>query len=250
MWDIVYSRQQLVSSHQGTLPLLLTCPHGGDRKPKGVPVRESTAPGCAAPNIQSDLFTREITTRVAQAILETVGEAPYVVMAEYHRQYIDANRPETCAFEPGADAAEPFYSEYQDTIRSFVDEIRSENDDSGLLLDIHGTVRIAEDPADVYFGTDDGKTVSDHLALFTRRSLRGLLTAAEYSISPAQPDIKETSQVSGGFTVQTYGSSHSDGIDAIQLEISDNIRKPPANRKLFIEHLARAISSLSIRLFP
>jgi N-formylglutamate amidohydrolase len=55
-----------------------------------------------------------------------LGEAPCVVIAEFHRRFIDANRPERCAFEH-LDAT-PYYDEYHNTMRNFVDEIRAENE--------------------------------------------------------------------------------------------------------------------------
>jgi hypothetical protein len=44
-------------------------------------------------------YIRPITTGIAQRLLDSWGEAPYVVIAEFHRKYIDANRPPECAYE-------------------------------------------------------------------------------------------------------------------------------------------------------
>ena len=85
------------------------------------------------------------------------------------------------------------------------------------------------------------------LAVFGRRSLRGLLQAAGYVVSPARQDIRETAEVDGGFTTQTYGSSHADGLDAMQLEIATHCENV-TRREAFIEHLGRAIATLSARL--
>jgi N-formylglutamate amidohydrolase len=109
------------------------------------------------------------------------------------------------------------------------------------------------DPADVYIGTDNGDSgrrlfTTNPLAIFGRRSLRGLLQAAGYVVSPARQGIPETAQVDGGFTTQTYGSSHANGLDAMQLEIAQPIRQSVPRREAFIEHLGRAIATLSARL--
>ena len=37
MGTITYEETNLVSRHRGTLPVILTCPHGGDKQPPGVP---------------------------------------------------------------------------------------------------------------------------------------------------------------------------------------------------------------------
>jgi N-formylglutamate amidohydrolase len=252
MWTIKYEENRMVSRHAGSLPVLLTCPHGATAKPVGVPQRNGSTPNCPPFKISGDRFTRDITTAVAQLILETLGEAPYVVIAEYHRKYIDANRSRKCAFE--VPAAEPFYDEYHQTVRSFVDAILAENGPQGLLLDIHGTTTIPTDPAAVYIGTDNGESVQrllsdDPLAVWRKRSLRGLLQAAGYVVSPALPGVPETPEVDGGFTTRTYGSSHDDGLDAMQIEIAQPIRENEKPRSDFIEHFGRAVASIAARSF-
>jgi hypothetical protein len=106
----------------------------------------------------------------------------------------------------------------------------------------------------LYLGTDNKNSVArllqfDPQALWRRRSLRGHLgpEAAGYVISPKRPDIAETSEVDGGHTVRTYGSSAPDGVDAIQLEIASTIRNDNDLRAAFIENLAYAIGAFAAR---
>jgi N-formylglutamate amidohydrolase len=255
MWTITYEEANLVSSHRGTLPVILSCPHGGSRQPEDVPEERdenNPNPVCRPVKKLSDLNTGEITTRVAQRLLDIFGEAPYVVIAEFHRRYIDANREAACAFD--ICAARKYYDEYHSALRNFVDDIRAETGGVGLLFDIHGTLVIEEDPADLYLGTDNKKSVArllqfDQQALWRRRSLRGLLgpEAAGYVISPKRPDVAETREVDGGHTVRTYGSSAPDGVDAIQLEIASTIRNDNDLRAAFIENLAHAIGAFATR---
>jgi N-formylglutamate amidohydrolase len=252
MWTIPYRTNNLVSRHQGTLPVILSCPHGGKEASVEVPEREGS-PGCPPLITDSDLHTRAITEGVAQRLLDLFGEAPYVVVAEFHRKYIDANRadrPQNCAYE--VPAAQQNYDEYHNTLRGFVNEIRAEDGGLGFLFDIHGTRVIPDDRADVYLGTDNGATVTrllkvDAHALFRRRSLRGFLKAAGHTVSPKEPGIEETAEVDGGHTVRTYGSSHEDGIDAIQLEIASTLRDDRDKRAALIETLAYAIGNLVSR---
>jgi len=188
-----------------------------------------------------------VTLGIAQRLVDLFGEAPYVVIADYHRRYIDANRSPRCAYE--ADAAQPFYDEYQATLRSFVDEIRADNAGLGLLFDIHGTAGIRGDPADVYLGTDNGAGVArllaaDPHALFRRRSLRGFLEAAGHVVSPHAPGEAEPATLDGGFTVQTYGSANADGIDAMQIEIVNPLRTDPTLRAALVDELAFAFGRL------
>lgn len=258
MWAISYEKTNLVSRHRGTLPVILSCPHEGEDTPEGVPVREGSPPGCLPVKISRDLHTREITTGVAQRLLDIFGEAPYVVIAEFHRKFIDANRERKCAYEiPAANevpAAQQYYDEYHNTLRNFVNEIRAETGGLGFLFDIHGTLVIEDDPADLYLGTDNKETVTrllqvDPQALWRRRSLRGFLDpeAAGYVVSPTEPNKDETPAVDGGHTVRIYGSSHGDGVDAIQLEIASTLRNDRDKRAALIENLAYAVGNLVAR---
>ena len=247
MRNITYTEKLLVSRYQGAMPVILTCPHGGDAQPPGV-LNSRTGvdlpPDCRF-ETNTDRFTRTITRGVAQLLFDVFGEAPYVVIANFDRAFIDANRRDECAFED--QDARPFYEEYHNTVRNFVDQIRTDNGGLGLLIDIHGTTQIANDPADAYLGTLNGQAISsllsrDSLAMSRRRSLPGLLREAGYIVSAKIPET-----LRGDFTLETYGSSKADGIDAIQIEIESTLRTDGGKRGAFIEDLAFAMSSLIAR---
>ena len=140
--------------------------------------------------------------------------------------------------------------------RSFVDEIRAENAGIGLLLDLHGATRQPDAPAEIYVGTENGLTItalrqstSDD-ALYRRRGLVGLLQAAGYTMLPGEFGTPEHHAFTGGYTVETYGSHHADGIDAIQLEIVAELRRTETCRARLATELANAIASLLPRWLP
>jgi len=249
MGTVTYEEINLVSRHRGTMPAILTSPHGGDKQPPGVPNPRTGAglPADCRFEPDTDRFTRTITRGVAQLLSDVFGETPYVVIANFDRAFIDANRRtrDKCAFEDPD--AQRFYEEYHNTIRNFVDEIRADNGGLGLLFDIHGTTEIEQDKADVYLGTLNGKAISslksrDSLAMARNRSLPGLLRGAGHVVSAKVPETLQ-----GDFTLETYGSSNADGVDAIQIEIESALRIDDGKRDLFIEDLAYAISSLIAR---
>ena len=161
MGSVTYEETNLVSRHRGAMPAILTCPHGGDKQPPGIPDPRTGAglPADCRFEKDTDRFTRTITRGVAQLLFDVFGEAPYVVIANFDRAFIDANRRATdkCAFEDLD--GQQFYEEYHNTIRNFVDEIRAANGGLGLLFDIHGTVQIDHDPAEVYLGTLNGRAI-------------------------------------------------------------------------------------------
>jgi N-formylglutamate amidohydrolase len=255
MSAITYTRTLLVDRLRGTLPVLLACGHDGAERPDGVPARtgEGLPAGCAF-HPERDLRVADLTRAVVEQLWGRAGEAPYVVIAAFHRKYVDANRSEVCAVE--ADAARAYYREYHAVLRGFMDEIRAENDGIGLLLDLHGATRQPEAPADIYVGTENGKTVAalregaGEDALYRRRGLVGLLQAAGYALLPGEAGRPEHPAFTGGYTVETYGSHRADGIDAIQLEIAAELRRSAASRARLATELAGVIASLLPRWLP
>jgi N-formylglutamate amidohydrolase len=250
-----YESVLLVDRLHGTLPVLLACGHDGAEQPEGVPARSGEGlPANCAFSPSRDRKVADLTRAVAEQIRGQAGEAPYVVIAAFHRKYIDANRPEGCAFE--TDAAQAYYDEYHAALRGFVDEIRAENDGIGLLLDLHGAQRREDAPADIYLGTENGRTItalrqgmSDD-ALYRRRGLVGLLQAAGYAMRPRGSGEPEHPAFTGGYTVETYGSHGADGIDAIQLEIVAELRTNVPCRARLATDLVNATLSLLPRWLP
>ena len=95
MRQIEYSTTRLVSRHQGTLPVLLTCPHDGDEMPAGSAQADGGGIATRLPDLRDSTTTcapARSRQGIAQRLLDLTGEAPSVVIAEYDREYIDANR--------------------------------------------------------------------------------------------------------------------------------------------------------------
>lgn len=244
-----YETVLLVERLRGTLPVLLACGHDGIERPDGVPRRTGRGlPAACRFHAARDRKVADLTRALAEGIRARTGEWAYVVIAAFHRKYVDANRPPGCAFE--TDAARPYFEAYHGALRSFVDEIRAENGGVGLLLDLHGSKRRADAPADIYVGTEDGLTITALRqrmrgdALYRRRGLAGLLRAAGYALLPDRAGIPEHPSFKGGYTVETYGSHHADGIDAIQLEIAAELRMRAARRATLAVDLADAVASV------
>lgn len=258
MQIVTYSDNRLVKRHRGTMPVILTCPHDGSESPPNVRERTSAATpeGCNF-TIARDSDTADITEAVAQKILDMTGLSPYVVIARFHRRFIDANRRVGCAFIDSD--AQLFYDEYHNRIAGYVDQILSQNHNRGFLFDIHGTGVIDDDPADIYLGTANGSTLLpsfDRSSLFMQHGLHGLLKWArhqprrepmfQYRVSPVNEAVAETSEVNGGFTIRNYGSS----INSIQVELASTVRDNGEKQAFVVEDLASAISNFVRRHAP
>ena len=257
--NVVRKADNLVNSHRGTMPIILTCPHDGTEAPPNVPERTG-APGCTGSNEfgnNQDHQTAGITEGVAQKIFDLTGLLPYVVIARFSRKFIDANRSRNCAFTDPRAAF--FYDQYHTYIRNFVREILSQNGNRGFLFDIHGT---GENSADIYLGTREGTSLVNGITredLYVQHGLYGLLTqswspqtipnrprgAVRYRVSPA--DATTPGILGGAFTLSNYSSMN---ISCIQLEISNTIRNDRDRRNLLKEDLAFALINFVRRHAP
>lgn len=214
----------LVLSRAGTLPILLTVPHGGNRPVPNVPPRTRGI-------TSTDGYTIEIAQDVAKHLEASLGARPYLVAARFTRKHIDANRAPAQAYEsPHAKAA---YDAYHGEIRRFIGEIKERFPKGALLLDLHGQ---SDDPAVLHRGTQNGATVAVLLrrhgpdALTGPKSIFGAIAGKGFQVFPPNGPIgfpPEDKRFNGGYTVQQYGSRSAEGIDAIQLEPGRDLRRDP-----------------------
>lgn len=228
-----YDPAALVVSLRGDLPLILTVPHDGE-KHVGFVAARSTGTSLR------DAGTRELAERTARLIEQRTGRRPYLVVAEFSRKFVDANRPEHEAID--SQDALPAYRAYHDQVATFIAEIKSRFPAGALLIDVHGQ---GAQPDTIFRGTRAGLTTRrlidrfGHPALQGDTSIIGALAAKGYAVNPpvGAESLREDTRFSGGHTVFTYGSNRSGGIDAIQLEFGTQLRADPA----LAEHLAEAL---------
>lgn len=216
--------QSLIVAREGTLPILLTAPHGGRDSVPSVPPRRRG-------NTSTDAHTIELTEAVAKHLERHLGAQPYLVAARFSRTYIDANREEGEAFD--SPAAKVAYDAYHNRIRLFVSRIKEQFPRGALLLDIHGQ---SDDPVVVHRGTQNGATVAALVrkhgsdALIGANSIFGVVLNKGYKVFPPNTPLgkpREDRRWNGGYTVQAYGSGTANGIDAIQIEVGRDLRKDP-----------------------
>lgn len=202
----------------GTMPVVLSAPHGGDRPMPHIPVRQRSD----LPKFQTvrDERTTELTEKLAETLAEELGRQPYLVILRAERKYVDVNRPAEHAYE--AEPAQAVYEAYHHALRKACDEIRAKWK-HGLLLDVHG--QTLEDRV-IFRGTHNLETIT---ALRQRagpevyRQLDRALEQQGFRVLP--PAEERETRFTGGYIVQTYGSHHPDGIDAIQWEFGSELRQ-------------------------
>lgn len=237
----------LVYFVKGTIPLLITAPHGGSGAPDSVSIRtgvDSNGVAIEDFNIVKDSWTKSIAKDIQAKYVQKYGGVPYLVAADFHRKYIDANRPEHQAFE--SETARIYYDTYHNKINEFIADIQQKFG-QGLLLDIHGQ---AQHPDKILRGTRNGYAVENLVgkygwdAIVGNQGIFGLLAQQGFSLQPTNSQIPNNSNLtpesslSGGTTIKFNGSHNAFGIDAIQFELGSNIRFSSAERALFADHMA------------
>lgn len=242
--------ENLVTVATGELPIVLSAPHGGRRAIPNVPERQGGDDVRRFVD-RADDGTDRLADALAEAIEERVGKRPYVVVARFHRKYVDANRPARDAYE--TPAAKPVYDAYHRALdRARADVI--ERWGRGVLIDLHGQ---AAEPRAIFRGTQNGETTK-HLvnrfgreSLIGRSSVLGQLARQGVAVIPAvgTPD-REHPAYDGGHIVQTYGSSNSGTLDAIQLELGRELRVPQRARVETADKLAIAITAFAKEYLP
>jgi N-formylglutamate amidohydrolase len=220
----------LVLAREGTLPIILTVPHGGREPIPGVAPRDTRGKPSGGRGFVTvtDTGTDRLALGIAAEIKALTGKEPYVVMAKFGRKYVDPNRPPEIAVE--SPAARPYYDYYHQSVRRFIDEIRSKYP-AALLIDVHGQKK---DPRVVMRGTQNGRTVARLIAragvpaVTGPNGIFGALAANGLDVFPPNdvpPEgTSENRGYSGGYTVGTYGSHSPDGIDAVQMEFGTRYR--------------------------
>lgn len=213
----------LVTAQAGNLPIILSSPHGGKQPVPGVP--ERTVGGAGKFVKLRDGDTDILAFKLADEIERVMGARPHLVVARFHRKFIDANRPVAGAFE--SEAARTHYDAYHAALKSACHDVR-QRWGAGILIDIHGQ---GVDDEAIFRGTVNGKTVTGLITKFGKRaisgpeSIAGQLAARGYKILPPcdDPGARET-QFVGGHILVTHATPDS-GIDGIQLEFGRKFRK-------------------------
>ena len=223
--------EDLVFVQKGTLPIIVSAPHGGRKAIPGVTARAGT--GVTNFSVAFDTNTLELAELFAAALQKKLDGKPWLVVARFSRQYLDPNRPRDGSYE--SDKAKPYYDRYHDSLEAACKAVKKEFG-RGLLLDLHGQGEFNDT---ICRGTQNGKTVTvlkDRFgwpAVTGKRSVLGHLERSGYKVLPscdADEKTKEEPKFNGGYIVGNYGSHTGYAIDAIQLEFGIFLREKTKNR--------------------
>lgn len=243
------AKSDLVTAQAGTLPIVLTAPHGGTRRVPGATTRQGTAVERFV--TVRDTNTSELAEKIADALERELGARPAIIVARFHRSYIDANRAPADAYE--GDVTKPHYDAFHEETQRAVDDA-VKHWGRALLIDVHGQ---SQEPDAIFRGTMNGRSVKSLRERFGDEVLLGpdslfaQFKSRGYRIipDPIAPEIGEETRFSGGYITQTYGSNAQPLVDAIQIEVGANFRKEATLDKT-ADDIAKSIAVFAKKYLP
>lgn len=251
-----------VAASDGTIPLIIVAPHGGDLAPADLPDR--TCAGCETLN---DANTRALATEIADAFERRVGKRPFVVANLLSRRKFDANR-DLAEATAGHAPLEPLWTLFHRRIDSAkVRAVRVHP--RALVVDLHGhahavprlelgyllsaaNLRLADSiltplmVASSIARLDSAAVSGDSGVDLLRgpRSLGARLVQAGFAAVPSAADpspLPGESYFNGGYNTQRHGSLVAGPVDAIQIECNYvGVRDTAAARTAFAEAFVTA----------
>lgn len=246
-----------VTATDGTIPLIIVAPHGGDLSPAELPDRT-----CAECVVANDLYTRELALAIETAFASRIGKRPFIVANRLHRRKFDANRAEVEATNNYAPLL-PLWSLFHARIDS-AKARATRLHPRALVIDLHGhahaiqrlelgylltgtRLRLADSlvaplvrSASSIARLDSAAVSGDRGAALLRgpRALGSRFAAAGFPSVPSASDPAPGSSdpyFDGGYNTQRHGSLGGGNVDAIQVESHYTGVREPSARAAFAE---------------
>ncbi|MFC1724176.1 hypothetical protein ACFL4T_01015 [candidate division KSB1 bacterium] len=257
-----YGDKKYIEYLPGTLPVILSAPHGGTLKPSDIPDRTYGS-------FYQDMHCDDLVKKIRDSLYRATGKYPHVVICNLHRRKLDANRDINEAAQ-GNTAAEQAWKEWNEFLEHAKKEVETEYG-TGFYFDIHGFRGMKKWLQLGYLIRGrDFDNVSDedmNKGFFgVRSSIRYLAENSEISFAelvrgdsslgalfeeegyPAVPSNKNKgpgnygTYFNGGYNTYRHGSLRNGKINAIQIETYyEGIRDTEENRKKFAEKFTQVL---------
>ena len=257
-----YDSTGFVEYRAGNLPIVISAPHGGSLEPDSILDRDCT--NCV---YLQDRWTQQISEGVYDTIVAQTGCYPHVIINLLHRIKFDANRDVGDAADGNA-TVEQAWRGYHQLVDSA--KVKVERDyGRGLFLDMHahghpnqrievGYLLTAEELRQSD-STLNSPSLNDESSLRTlvidniqglqhaelirgEYSMGSLLTDAGFPAVPSTDDpfpLADERYFIGGYNTRRHGSRDNGGhIDAIQLELNQDIRATDSIRQVLVDAIA------------
>ena len=264
---ILYGTKSYVEYQVGTLPIVISVPHGGFRIPTLIPDRT-----CNDPVTVTDAYTIETADKISAVFFAATGCYPHIIICNLDRSKLDCNR--TLAEGACGDLqAEKAWNEYHDFITTALNTANLQYNNKALFVDLHGHghdiqrielgyllsgAELRYTDATLNTSTYINQSSIKNLALNNSNNythsqlLRGpksigtLLSNAGFPAVPSQQDpypFSTESYFSGGYTAETHTCFNpAVTTNGFQMELNyDGVRNTTSNRTLFAEKFKNVV---------
>jgi N-formylglutamate amidohydrolase len=228
---------------KGKVPVILSCVHGGSKKPKNIPDK-----------IYGFKKSDKNTYQIVEQIIDTLKKQEvkiYYILSMIHRSKVDLNRPESSldAFYRSSRRARRFHRQFHKKLSVMARKLRKKYGKC-IIIDIHGFTKPHEGYPDIIFGHLYGKTLNlleDNKNLESNHKRGFYLLKEEISKDFTLDDGLLMNQLNieycGGYITQRFYETAK--IEVIQIEIAKKLRLEPEFREKIINAIVRAIKGFT-----
>lgn len=218
----------------GSVPIILSCPHGGFLKPKDLPDKLK--------GVQiADKNKFLISKRIIQLLKQDHYIEIYYILSKIHRSKIDFNRPPRsfAAFNHNSVKARNIHHSYHDQIKGFYQDcVKKFN--KCLFVDLHGFTKPRKEYPDIIFGNLFGNTLK-------------IINKSKYwGYTEMIKELSKNFTLDDGLGMRNFNLAYSGGyithqfykrdlINAFQIEVAKYIREDLNLTKIFVDDFVSAI---------
>lgn len=130
--NIIFGTNNYVEYHKGTLPIVISVPHGGTLTPNSIPDRT-----CNSPVLVTDANTIALAQNISTSLYSLTGCIPHIIYCNLKRSKLDCNRnlSDGACGNPEAIIAWNEFHDFLDTAQNLV---QTEYNGNILYIDLHG----------------------------------------------------------------------------------------------------------------
>ncbi len=265
--EVVFGSNNYIEYQAGTLPVVISVPHGGDLEPASIPDRT-----CNNPVYATDANTIETALAIKSAFYTLTGCYPHLIICHLKRNKLDCNR-NLANGACGNTEAGTAWSEFQNFITEARHSANQQYDQHTFFVDLHGhgnpiqrielgyllydnELELSDSVLNTsqYLGFSSIKNLAlDNLNNYTHAQLLkgpyafgSLLEHYNYPSVPSQnipyPGTA-TNYFSGGYITANH-TCYAPGvaINGLQMELNFNgIRDSESNRSVFADAFAQSV---------
>ncbi len=265
--QVHYGKNNFTEYHRGSLPIIISVPHGGLVEPDSIPDRI-----CNNPTTVTDSKTIELAMQIDSAFFNKTGCHIHLIICNLKRTKLDSNRnlsDGAC----GNSIAETAWTEFHNYIDSAQAFALAENNNKAFYIDLHGHGKVNQRLELGYLLSDNYLELPDSVLntskYIVKSSIQNLVNTNVHvekhadllrgtnslgtmlgnagfpsvpSIQIPKPDTT-TNYFDGGYNTENYTSKVPGNIvNGLQIECNNTgVRDTYLNRKLFADSLSNIL---------